>query len=467
MTLLLIVALPVFGALLGLLAKRWASYISLVSLLAVIALTLTAYGWGEAASSLEDLWLFEYKFQWLHFALDGLSFVLLLTAEALAAIGLVLSWNRPREQFYLLTTVAGLFGLLLSIDLLAFFIFWELMLLPVYFWVLQFGREKRNFAALQFIIFTQASGLLLLASIVALFVLTGTTNSIELMEIALPRSIELWIASGFILAFLIKLPVFPFHTWMPSMFDDAPKVAVISGLLLKTGAYGFLRFVLPMFPEISAMLAPFMMCLGVISVIYGAVLAFAQKNPRKVLAYATLSHAGLMLMGLFSGNVLALNGVIVLMVTGVLATAGLFISLELHLGFSIFFAMASIGLPGLGNFIGEWLLLFGLFQQRPWTAILGSLTLVLGAAYMLRLLIQLFYGENRPAADPAEFTNVKRVSCLLAAALLLWIGLSPAALLDLTVPAWTDANAVSPELPDIEPPLPEPGNELDEGATNV
>lgn len=436
MMLLFLLATPLLGGILSALWQRRASTISAVSIIGVFVLTLVAYFWGESQTGLEDFWLLEYKKDWFYLGLDGLSFVLLLTSEIIAGLALVLSFDKPKEQFFLLTTLTGLIGLLLSIDLLAFFVFWELMLIPIYFWVLAYGKERKIFAALQFIIFTQLSGLILLASIIALFSYTGTLDLNQLSVIELPKNVEFWIASGFTLAFLIKLPAFPLHTWMPSLFRDAPIPAILVGLLVKTGAYGFLRFVLPLFPTSSLRLAPFMMFLGGIGVIYGAVLAFSQKNPRKVLAYSTLSHASLMLMGLLSNNLLALSGVIVLLVTHALTSAGLFIVLEAHFGFSLFFAMALLGLPGLGNFVGELLLLFGLFEQHPWAAMVAATSLVLGAAYMLRLMIQLYYGTSR-------INNLKRapvLACSGIALILLWIGLFPAPLLDLVVPTWTDEN---------------------------
>ncbi len=461
MILLLLLIIPLLGGVLGLLWQRRASSLSAFSIASVFALTLYAYFWGESRTGLEDFWLLEFKADWFYLGLDGLSFVLLLTSEIMAGLALVLSFDKPKEQFFLLTTVSGLIGLLLSIDLLSFFVFWELMLVPVYFWVLLYGKERKIFAALQFIIFTQLSGLILLASIIALFNYTGTLDINQLSGIQLPAGPEFWIASGFTLAFLIKLPAFPLHTWMPSLFRDAPIPAILVGLLIKTGAYGLLRFVLPLFPQSAQVLAPFMMFLGGIGVIYGAVLAFSQKNPRKVLAFSTLSHASLMLMGLFSNNLLALSGVIVLILTHALASAGLFVALEAHFGFSLFFAMALLGLPGLGNFVGELLLLFGLFQQHPWAAMIGATSLVLGAAYMLRLIIQLYYGS----ATTNSLKKSPVLACTGVAMILLWIGLSPAPLLDLVVPTWKDENTEPSQEPEPEPG---PGEELSlEGAGNA
>lgn len=447
MILLFLLAIPLLGGLVSLFWERRASYISALSLAGVFALTLYAYFWGESRISLEDFWLLEYKKDWFYLGLDNLSFVLLLTSEIMAGLALVISHDKPKEQFFLLTTLSGLIGLLLSVDLLAFFVFWELMLVPVYFWVLAYGKERKTFAALQFIVFTQTSGLILLASIIALFNYTGTLDLNQLSQVQLPRGAEFWIASGFTLAFLIKLPAFPFHVWMPSLFRDAPIPAILAGLLIKTGAYGIFRFVLPLFPQSTLTLAPFMIFLGGIGVIYGAVLAYSQKNPRKVLAYSTLSHASLMLMGLFSNNILALTGVIVLILTQALSTAGLFIALEAHFGLSLFFTMAALGLPGLGNFVGELLLLFGLFQHHPWATIAGAFSLVLGAAYMLRLMIQLYYGA--PKTNNLQSSPV--LACGIVALILLWIGLFPAPLLDLIVPTWEgDSSEPVPEEIPIE-----------------
>lgn len=445
MILLYLLLIPILGACLGLGCSRKSNLISTLTLTTVFVLTLASYWLGESRTGLEDFWLLEFKKSWFYLGLDGFSFVMLLLSEIMAGVGLVLLIHKPKEQFLLLTTLSGLLGLFLAVDLLAFFVFWELMLIPVYFWVLLFGKERKIFAASQFIIFTQASGLILLGAIVALYSFTGTLDTNQIANMTLPRSVEFWIASALTLAFLIKLPAFPFHVWMPSLFRDAPVAAIISGLLIKTGAYGILRFVLPLFPRAALTLAPSMILLGGIGVIYGAVLAFSQKNPRKVLAYSTLSHASLMLMGLFSNHLLALSGSIVLIVTHALAAAGLFVAIEAHLGFTLFFAMALLGLPGLGNFVGELLLLFGLFQKHPIATIVGASSLVLSAAYMLRLISQIYYGSERPNT----LSKAPLIACSVLAALILWIGLTPAPLLDLIEPSWTeDITVVEPEQPE-------------------
>ncbi len=447
MMLLSIFLVPLVASLIVLVFPRRANWISSSALVLSFLLTVLAYARGESGSTLEDFWLLQFKSDWLYFGLDGLSFVLLLSAEIMAAFALTTVVDKAKEQVFLLMTFAGLVGLLLAVDMLAFFVFWELMLLPVYFWVLAAGREGKTFPALQFIIFTQASGLLLLASVIAIFVFSGTTDPNQMSLEHIGPGAQLWIVMGLAAAFLVKFPIFPFHTWMPALFAEAPLGAIISGLLLKTGAYGFLRFVLPLFPAASRQLAPFMMVLGGITVVYASVLAFSQKRNRKVLAYSMIAHAGLMLMGIFSQNPLALSGAVLLVVTQSLSMAGLFLSLEAHLGFTLFFVMASLGLPGLGNFVGEWLVLFGLFQENPWMAVIGSLSLILGAAYMIRLVIRIYYGRSESLV--LNMTRPQLGLCFVTAALLIWIGLSPAALLDLTVPSWGD-DWSEPALPEEE-----------------
>jgi NADH-quinone oxidoreductase subunit M len=491
MMLVFLVALPFLGGVLAWLLERMAPksarWVSLLTLLACLALTFVAWRQGGKSSDLEDWWLLEWRMPWLpqwgievHFGLDGLSFVLVLLTYVMGFLALTSSWNKVLQNagfFYFCTMwiVTGVIGILLSIDLFLFFVFWEVMLIPLYLLVATWGYKDRIFATVQFFIFTQASGLfLLLSTVVLVFVHHAQTGEFtfdynQLIGTSVPGPLQLWILSGFLIAFLVKLPAFPFHTWIAPLFAEGPLAPLLTGIMVKTGAYGLLRFALPLFPEAAIVVEPLMMTLGAFSVIYGAVLAFSQRDPRKVLAYSTLSHMGLILIGIFSHNELALSGVVVLMITQALSTGGLLMlfahvresvhEIELDkLGglfkivpgvgvLSLMFIMASVGLPGLGNFVGEWLVLLGTFGTNKVATMLAASGLVLGAIYSLWLMQRMFYGELKGTPQIADLTRGQLSIYGAMVAMLLWIGFYPAPVLDIVSPTWQD----EPELQEPEP----------------
>lgn len=483
MMLIGLLLLPFAGGVLAWLLERAlpksARAVSALTLLAGLAFSFFAWQSGGKSSDLEDWWLLEWRADWLpqwgiefHLGLDGLSFVLVVLTYVMGLLAVASSWSRVLNNagfFYFCTLwiTTGVLGILLAIDLFLFFVFWEAMLVPLYLLTSMWGYKDRAFATVQFFIFTQASGLLLLLSTVVLvFVHHAQTGDFTfdynaLMGTSISGSLQTWILAGFLVAFLVKLPAFPFHVWMPPLFSEGPLAPLLTGIMVKTGAYGLLRFALPLFPESSIRVAPAMMTLGAISVIYGAVLAFAQSDPRKVLAYSTLSHMGLILIGIFSHNELALSGVVVLMITQALSTGGL-LMLFAHVRESVheidldklgglfkvvpgvgvlalMFIMASVGLPGLGNFVGEWLVLLGTFGANKVATMLAASGLVLGAIYSLWLMQRMFYGELKGAPRIADL-NKGQLSIMGAmVVVLLWIGLYPAPILDIVAPSWQDA----------------------------
>ncbi|MFV0278565.1 MAG: NuoM family protein, partial [Parahaliea sp.] len=318
-------------------------------------------------------------------------------------------------------------------------------------------------AAMKFFIFTQASGLLMLVAIVTLGILHSASDTLSFSYLDLldtpmtPRSAYL-LMLGFFLAFSVKLPAFPFHTWLPDAHTQAPTAGsvLLAGILLKTGAYGLLRFCLPLFPEASAHFAPVAMILGTTGILYGALLAFAQSDFKRLVAYSSVSHMGFVLLGLYAFNALALQGAVVQMVAHGISSAALFMTAgalqqRLHTrdmgqmgglwalaprmgACALFFAVAALGLPGLGNFIAEFLVLAGLFAVRPWVAAAAALGLVTGAVYALWLIQRSFQGEVRSALTMTDF-SAREMSTMAAMMLaLLWLGLYPQPVLELARP---------------------------------
>ena len=254
-------------------------------------------------------------------ALDGLSLALLLLTYFLGIMAVLSSWTEIRERvgffhFNLLWVLAGITGVFLAMNLFVFYLFWELMLVPMYFLIGIWGHERRIYAATKFFLFTQLSGLLMLIAIIALAVLHHQSTGVftfdyeQLIETTLSSRAARLLMLGFLVAFAVKLPAFPFHTWLPDAHTEAPTAGsvILAGLLLKTGAYGLIRFVLPLFPGPSHELAPVLMTVGVIGILYGAVLAIGQTDLKRLVAYTSVSHMGFVLLGVFAGNEIALEG---------------------------------------------------------------------------------------------------------------------------------------------------------------
>jgi NADH-quinone oxidoreductase subunit M len=289
---------------------RWLSLGCLaIDLALVLVLCATHY---SAAVTLNGTWLAQIDWPWipqlgirLHLGLDGLSLLLILLTIGLGVMSVVASWSEITERvgffhFNLMLTLAGVIGVFLALDLFLFFFFWELMLVPMYFLIAVWGHERRIYAAIKFFLFTQGSGLLMFAAIVALALInyrqTGTLtfDYFVLAKTQLGSTTQMWLMLGFFIAFAVKLPVVPFHTWLADAHTEAPTAGsvILAGLLLKTSAYGLLRFAVPLFPAASATFAPVAMTLGVIGILYGAMLAFAQDDMKRLVAYTSISHLG-------------------------------------------------------------------------------------------------------------------------------------------------------------------------------
>ncbi len=423
-----------------------------------------------------DTWLAHTRLEWIprfgirfELALDGLSLTLVALTLLLGLIALSSSWSEIDQhsgffQANLLWSLTGVVGVFMALDLFLFFVFYEVMLVPMYLLIAIWGHEGRAYASMKFFIFTQASGLLMLVSIVVLAYQHAQVSGsysfsyFDLLGSPLDSSLGFWVMLGFFLAFTVKLPGFPFHTWLPDAHTQAPTAGsvLLAGILLKTGAYGLLRFTIPLFPEASLEFAPIAMALGAAGIIYGAVLAFAQSDFKRLVAYSSVSHMGFVLLGLYAWNSIAVQGAIVQMVAHGLSTAALFMvagSLQQRMhtrdmsrmgglwlnaprmgACALFFTMASLGLPGLGNFVAEFLVLLGLFQVAPRVAVVAALGLVTGAIYSLIMLQRSFQGPGDPERAVPDYGGREMATMLLMIALLIWLGVYPQALLDLTQP---------------------------------
>lgn len=342
-----------------------------------------------------------------------------------------------------------------------FYFFWEVMLIPMYFLIGIWGSEKRIYASYKFFIFTQASGLLMLASIITIYFTSNSTSYDyeQLIGIEIRTPYSLLIMLGFLIAFVVKLPLFPFHTWLPDAHSEAPTggSVILAGLMLKTGAYGLLRFILPLFPQTMHQISEWAIILGVISILYGALQAFGQTDLKRLVAYTSVSHMGFIILGLFAFNELAIQGIILQMIAHGISAAALFILAgmlkeRLHTrninemsglwssapqmgSVALLFAMAACGLPALGNFIAEFLILLGSFEKHPVATALASVGLILSAIYSVRMMQKVFFGPTHtPAPSTYDLSMREKLIMGLLTVAIVVLGLFPQPVIDLLKP---------------------------------
>jgi NADH-quinone oxidoreductase subunit M len=444
-------------------SARWLCLVTLVLDLVMTLATLVPRheGWIE---QLDWPWIPQLGIR-IHLAVDGVSLLMVLLTLLLGIVSVLASWSEITERvgFFhlnLMWSLVGVLGVFLALDLFLFYFFWELMLVPMYFLIGIWGHERRTYAAIKFFLFTQASGLFMLLAILGLWWVhhraTGqyTFDYLALLGTPMTRSTARWLMLGFVVAFFVKLPAVPLHTWLPDAHTEAPTAGsvILAGLLLKTGAYGLLRFVVPLFPGAASAFAPIALIVGVVGILYGAVLAFAQPDLKRLVAYTSVSHLGFVLVGIFSGSILALEGAVMQMICHGLSTGALFMlagSLQERLhtrelarmggmwsavpkmgAVGMFFAMASLGLPGLGNFVGEFLVLVGTWQHHPVIAVLAAVGLVPATIYSLWLVQRVFHGPRHDVWTTHDLSARDLVAQALLVAGILWLGLYPQPVLD-------------------------------------
>jgi len=448
---------------------RAPALISLIALAAAFALALSLLGPAPAH------WLATFDAPWIpafgmdvRLGLDGMSWLLTILTLALGACAVLVSWWEIEEKpgFFhanLMFSLAGTIGVFVALDMFLFFYFWELMLVPMYFIIAIWGHENRRRAAIKFFLFTQGSGLLILLSILALAFAhqraTGilTFDYFTLMQAPPGGAPGFLIMLGLFIAFIVKLAVFPVHVWLPATHTEAPTAGsvILASILLKTGAYGLLRFVVPMIAAAHA-IAPVALWLGVASIFYGAVLAYGQSDLKKLVAYTSISHMGFVLIGVFVFNIIAWQGVIVLLLAHGVSTGALFIIVgglqhRLHsrdLGrmgglvsdlprlsaFGTFFILAAMGLPGLGNFVGEFLILRGAWAVSPLVTVCAAIGLIPAALYSLLAVQRAFHGPAA-ARHVADFGVSESALMLSLGGAIVWLGIAPQPVLAIAAPA--------------------------------
>lgn len=485
MILIWLIAIPIIGGLAAWIAARWSHLLSRwISLVAISAnFVIITYIWLQnpgavnlnAAGGAEQ-WMIDFRTAWVpsfgisfHIALDGLSLLLVLLTAFLGILSVLTSWKEIDYRvgffhFNLLWILAGVTGVFIALDLFLFYFFWEVMLIPMYFLIGIWGHENRIYASFKFFIFTQASGLLMFLSILGVYFIHGNATGNysfdyrDLLATTYAGETGMWLMLGFLIAFVVKLPVVPFHNWLPDAHTEAPTAGsvILAGLLLKTGAYGILRFVLPMFPQAARDFSTIGMILGVIGLLYGAILAFSQTDFKRLVAYTSVNHMGFVMLGAFAMTELALQGVVMQMICHGISTGALFIlvgSLQERIhtrdidrmgglwtkvprmgGMALVFALASLGLPGLGNFIAEFLILTGSFQANNWITVFATLGLIVSTIYSLRIMAKVYYG-NQVKEWTLPDLSVREMIIMAALTIsIIWLGLFPHPVLDTSRP---------------------------------
>ena len=393
---------------------------------------------------------------------DGISLWLVLLTTLLTPVVLLSSWNtihkHPKEYVIsFLVMEAAMIGVFLATDLILFYVFFELTLIPMYLVIGVWGGANRIYAAIKFFIFTIAGSLLMLLAIIYMgfqyshFAGQPSFAITDLYRMGLPAGIQTWLFFAYSLAFAIKVPLFPLHTWLPDAHVEAPTGGsiILAGVMLKMGTYGFLRIVLPFFPETSVQWSTLMVTLSVIGVVYGALVAWVQPDMKKLVAYSSVSHLGFCVLGIFAMNQTAIEGSILQMVNHGLSTGALFLlvgviyerrhtrmladyggiakTMPLYTTFFVIAVLSSVGLPGLNGFVGEFLILAGSFQTWPTAAIIAASGVILAAIYLLWLVQRVFFGpitkdENKSIPEIAWNEVAALVPLVI---LMVWIGVYP------------------------------------------
>lgn len=363
-----------------------------------------------------------------HLGIDGISLYMVLLTTFLTPIVILASWrgitkNVKGYMVSMLILETGILGVFVSLDLFLFYVFWEAMLIPMYFIIGIWGAENRIYAAIKFFIYTMVGSLLMLVAILVIYFyhggLTGdyTFDLLRLQQINFPLGYQTWLFLAFGLSFAIKVPIFPFHTWLPDAHVEAPTggSVILAGVLLKMGTYGFLRFCLPLLPHAAAQFTPWIFVLGVIGIIYGALVAMVQPDLKKLVAYSSVSHLGFVMLGIFALNNQGIQGGLIQMVNHGLSTGALFLivgmiyerrhtrlikdfgglakQIPIFTTFFMVVTLSSIGLPGLNGFIGEFLILLGTFLSSKLFAILAATGVILAAVYMLWMFQRVMFGK--------------------------------------------------------------------------
>lgn len=471
-----LLAVPIIGSLLLLFINKEKAqtikYVGLiVSLIAFIISLIIYFDFNDLSSEFQ----FVHKVNWIsglnisyHVGIDGLSMLLILLTTFLTPLTLISSWSSIKNKikeftFFMLFLELGMLGVFVSLDMFLFYVFWEAMLIPMYFIIGIWGGERRIYASIKFFIYTMTGSLLMLVAIIWLCVYSAdllggfTTNLLDLYKTGptIDTTIQGFLFLAFALSFAIKVPLFPFHTWLPDAHVEAPTAGsvILAGVLLKMGTYGFMRFNLPLFPQASIDYAGLISVLAVIGIIYGALVAMVQTDMKKLVAYSSVSHLGFVMLGIFALNQESVQGAVIQMINHGLSTGALFLLVGMiyerthtrkiadyggiakivpYFSFALLFtSLSSIGLPGLNGFVGEFLILTGAFKSTVlaswWFTIFAATGVIFAAVYLLWMYKKVAFGEvtNPEMNSVTDLNSREKLVLIPIFVFIVWIGVYP------------------------------------------
>ena len=419
---------------------------------------------------------FEEQVEWIlgagisyHLGIDGISMPFILLSTFLVPLSILASWgsitHRVRDYmmaFLVLETM--MVGMFASLDMLMFYLFFEGVLIPMFLIIGIWGGIDRVYAAFKFFLYTLLGSVLMLVCMLVMYQQSGTTDIPELAAFDFAPTLQFWLFLGFFASFAVKVPMWPVHTWLPDAHVQAPTAGsmILAGVLLKMGGYGFLRFSLPMFPDASDLFAPMIFALSVVAVIYTSLVALAQSDMKKLIAYSSVAHMGFVTIGIFSMNEQGIAGAMFQMISHGLVSAALFFcvgvvydrlhtreisayggvvdAMPRYAAFFMFMMLASVGLPGTSGFVGEMLVLVGAWNRANWVAVLAAIGLILGACYMLWLYRRVVFGRaEKPEILELEVLSSREFLIFVPLTVfVLWFGVYPSTLLDIMELAVTD-----------------------------
>lgn len=479
----LVIFFPMIGAILiAFIPDKQTDSIKGISLvIAVITFLLSVFLWAgfdKVASGMQ----FTEKLPWVtslgiyyHLGIDGISLLLIILTTILTVLCILASWNSVKhgvKGFFIsmLILTSGMIGVFCSLDLFLFYVFWEVMLIPMYFIIGVWGGPRRIYAAIKFVLFTMFGSLLMLVGILYVYFayhsFSGeyTFDLLKLVNIPLSLEEQIWLFGAFGLAFAIKIPLFPFHTWLPDAHVQAPTAGsvILAGVLLKMGTYGFIRIAMPMFPDATFVYLPYISVLAVIAIIYGALVSMVQKDIKSLVAFSSVSHMGFIMLGLFAFNLEGFEGAVMQMLNHGVSTGALFLIVGMiyerrhtrmiaDFGglatvmpvFSTFFmivVLSSIGLPLTNGFVGEFLILLGVYKANVWYGVFATTGVIFAACYMLWMFQRVVFGkvtkdENRNLTDLVWREKIILIPLIV---LIFWVGIYPKPFFDRIEPSIKD-----------------------------
>ncbi|MBU0509423.1 NADH-quinone oxidoreductase subunit M [bacterium] len=472
MLLSLCIALPALTAILLLFipreqeqAARWLALAGTSATFIATLAVFAAFAPGEGAFQLVERisWIPSIGAEW-HLGVDGISLFLVLLTSLLSVLCILGSWTNIRERikefhFFFLLLETGMIGVFLALDLFVFYVMWEVMLVPMFFLIGVWGGPRRVYATIKFFLFTMAGSVLMLVGILYVyFHTTDPATGLHTFNLLLateqsqfPLAVQTWLFLAFAVAFAIKVPLFPFHTWLPDAHTEAPTAGsvILAGVLLKMGTYGFLRFCLPMFPGATVKFVPLISILAIVGILYGALMAMVQKDVKRLVAYSSVAHLGFVMLGTFALNLEGLSGSLLQQINHGISTGALFFLvgviydrrhtrmvgdyggiakvMPVYATLFMIIALSSVGLPGLNGFVGEFLILLGTFAYNSTYAVFGTAGIILAAVYLMWMYQRVFFGEIKHEENLKLKDVTPREALIIGVLVVLaiWIGVYP------------------------------------------